>query len=418
MGITISEGRVYDPANHVHGLERDIHVENGVIVDSCPETTHIIDARKKSVMPAGIDPFCHVAAFGLNLSRNIYGFPLIGKVGAAYNRAGYLHLNEPYMTLSTAEYVKREVASLPQADASALLVPDLRDFWQIIKAGFNKQANEFFNGILKITGARGFLIIQSAIKYERMWYMRRNVNKEKLFNFLSMLNAGKASRVVLEIPADDVPFEAINPPDRFHLNRRGGEWDDESKNRLLKNLMEGGLSVGVCADDVWGPLEIKIGKKDQGQGLFFGLGLSQPLSISAKKEDPEPPALKLLKFLVESDTGRICLSPGSAYSSTLDGYAELLGWLLRGSLRPENWNKKSRNREYSISDLVLVTRTNPAALLGLEDRGHLSPGVPAYIAVYDFNDDTPDEELVQKLGCCQYLIKGDDLIIDDFKLKD
>ena len=416
MGITISGGRVYDPANHVHGLERDIHVENGVIVDSCPETTHIIDARKKSVMPAGIDPFCHVAAFGLNLSRNIYGFPLIEEIGAAYNRAGYLHLNEPYMTLSTVEYVKRELASLPKADTSAFLVPDLRDFWQIIKTGLNKQGNEIFDGILKMTGARGFVIVQSAIKYERMWYRRRNVNKEKLFNFLSMLNGGKGSRVVLEIPADDFPFEAIDPPDRFHLNRRAGEWDDDAKNRLLKNLMEGGLSVGVCADDVWGPLEIKIGKKDQGQGLFFGLGLNQPLSISAKKEAPEARALKLLKFLVESDTSRICLSPGSADSSTLVGYAGLLGRLLRGSLRPGNLNKGSIDREYSISDLVLITRTNPAALLGLEDRGHLSPGAPAYIAVYDFNDETPDEELEQKLGCCQYLIKGDDLIVADFKL--
>jgi len=71
--------------------------------------------------------------------------------------------------------------------------------------------------------------------------------------------------------------------------------------------------------------------------------------------------------------------------------------------------------EYSISDLVRVTRLNPAQVLGLSRRGHLGIGADADIAIYDFNGCLNLEELEEKLGHCQFLLKGGRVIIDDFE---
>jgi formylmethanofuran dehydrogenase subunit A len=59
-------------------------------------------------------------------------------------------------------------------------------------------------------------------------------------------------------------------------------------------------------------------------------------------------------------------------------------------------------REYTLSDIAIMTRAAPAKLLGLTDRGHLGTGMLADIAVYDRNPDTAamfrDAALVFKNG--------------------
>ncbi|MGV1015734.1 MAG: amidohydrolase family protein, partial [Methyloceanibacter sp.] len=45
-------------------------------------------------------------------------------------------------------------------------------------------------------------------------------------------------------------------------------------------------------------------------------------------------------------------------------------------------NLAALNREFSLSELAIVTRAGPARLLGLKDRGHLAPGAVADVAVY------------------------------------
>ena len=43
----------------------------------------------------------------------------------------------------------------------------------------------------------------------------------------------------------------------------------------------------------------------------------------------------------------------------------------------------SLEREYTLSEVAIMTRAAPARLLGLTDRGHLAPGARADISVYD-----------------------------------
>src|SRR5439155_27046556 len=47
----------------------------------------------------------------------------------------------------------------------------------------------------------------------------------------------------------------------------------------------------------------------------------------------------------------------------------------------------SIRREYSLTEIATMTRSAPARLLGLEDRGHLGPGALADVAVYSQTTD-------------------------------
>jgi formylmethanofuran dehydrogenase subunit A len=65
-------------------------------------------------------------------------------------------------------------------------------------------------------------------------------------------------------------------------------------------------------------------------------------------------------------------------------------------------------REYTFSDIATMTRVSPAKLLGLTDRGHLSPGGLADVAVY--NDD-PDR--AQMFRFAHLVFKDGDLVVRD-----
>jgi formylmethanofuran dehydrogenase subunit A len=67
---------------------------------------------------------------------------------------------------------------------------------------------------------------------------------------------------------------------------------------------------------------------------------------------------------------------------------------------------KEIRREYSLSEIAVMTRAAPARLLGLADRGHLGPGALADVAVYD---DLPDRTAM--FSNAQLLFKSGELVV-------
>src|SRR5262249_24189035 len=74
-------------------------------------------------------------------------------------------------------------------------------------------------------------------------------------------------------------------------------------------------------------------------------------------------------------------------------YPEIFALLMSRDLRAERMQKlppaavemttlPSIRREYALSEIAVMTRTAPARLFGLKDRGHLAPGDIADVAVY------------------------------------
>ena len=59
---------------------------------------------------------------------------------------------------------------------------------------------------------------------------------------------------------------------------------------------------------------------------------------------------------------------------------------------------KDIKRTYSLNDIAIMTRSSPANILGLKDRGSLKPGCIADISIYDPNQNI--DEMFRKSKIC------------------
>lgn len=69
--LRIAGGTVYDPANGLDGVVRDVCIEDGRIVGELPASAARLDARGMVVMPGGVDIHSHVAGSSVNHARRL-----------------------------------------------------------------------------------------------------------------------------------------------------------------------------------------------------------------------------------------------------------------------------------------------------------------------------------------------------------
>jgi formylmethanofuran dehydrogenase subunit A len=104
-------------------------------------------------------------------------------------------------------------------------------------------------------------------------------------------------------------------------------------------------------------------------------------------------AIGLELFLLVKDPWRVVLTTDHPNGAPFTSYPHLIRLLMDKSFRDEQLAKlhpevaanaalKGMQREFTLSEIAIVTRAAPARLLGLRDRGHLGVGAAADIAVY------------------------------------
>ena len=69
--LRIAGGTVYDPANGVDGMVRDVCIEGGRFVAELPRDAPRLDARGMVVMPGGVDIHSHIAGPSVNHARRL-----------------------------------------------------------------------------------------------------------------------------------------------------------------------------------------------------------------------------------------------------------------------------------------------------------------------------------------------------------
>ena len=73
--LRITGGTVYDPANGIDGVVKDIYIDGGRIVappgGADASTSRTIDATGMLVFPGGVDVHTHVAGGALNFARGL-----------------------------------------------------------------------------------------------------------------------------------------------------------------------------------------------------------------------------------------------------------------------------------------------------------------------------------------------------------
>jgi formylmethanofuran dehydrogenase subunit A len=70
------------------------------------------------------------------------------------------------------------------------------------------------------------------------------------------------------------------------------------------------------------------------------------------------------------------------------------------------------DRQYTLSEIAIITRAGPARILGLKDKGHLGPGADADITIY-----TPDANQETMFALPRMVIKSGEIIVDQGEIR-
>jgi formylmethanofuran dehydrogenase subunit A len=135
-------------------------------------------------------------------------------------------------------------------------------------------------------------------------------------------------------------------------------------------------------------------------------------------------AVGLELFLLSADPWRVVLSTDHPNGGSFLSYPALIQLLMDRSVRDEKLKQVNPkllagsaladglSREYTLSEIAIVTRAGPARLLGLRDKGHLGAGADADITVYSRNAD-----LAAMFSTPRYVIKDGVVIVEEGQLR-
>jgi len=134
-------------------------------------------------------------------------------------------------------------------------------------------------------------------------------------------------------------------------------------------------------------------------------------------------AIGLEWYLLVTDPWRIAMSTDHPNGGSFLAYPEIIALLMEHSRRQEFLNRLPETirerctlaeitREYSMSEIAIITRAAPARMLGLTQKGHLGPGADADITIYSRQDDI---EAMFRLP--RYVFSRGVMVIDDGEIR-
>ncbi len=134
-------------------------------------------------------------------------------------------------------------------------------------------------------------------------------------------------------------------------------------------------------------------------------------------------AIGLEWYLLVEDPWKVVMSTDHPNGGSFLAYPQIIRLLMDREYRAETLNavhpsvlKHSQlptlNREYSLSDIAIITRAGPARILGLTNKGHLGVGADADICVYN-----PDNNFETMFELPWLVIKAGQVVVEDTELR-
>jgi len=408
MRLKIAGGRLYDPTCGLDGEAGDLYVEDGRLVAPLPEVDREIEARGQIVTPAGIEIRGQVAAYGLNFLRLINGAPSLQELGQSYALLGYTHVHEPFLTAWTAGYVQRQLAGLPVVDTSASLVLNLREFDQWLRSSEHfEEVGQTLLYLLEETRALNFRVAEPFVRYRQDFYAHRTIEPQPALGILAHL--ARITGAPLSVEASPEVLRASLPePAAFHLAALGPALTaDDLVEAALAHLEAGATGdLGLMLPGrKAGPIRLPV---------TIDLGWFRPLDLNPAVD--EAAGRRALSLALCCQGSQAAFSGAGQTQAPVAEYPRLFSWLWDRAARRHDWHDDLGARHYSLSEWVWATRSLPARLLGLEDRGRLSLGARADVAIYEVPAYAPPGQWHQYLGRCRTLLKAGEVVVDNFSL--
>ncbi len=408
MRLKIAGGRLYDPTSGWDGEAGDLYVEDGRLVAPLPEVDREIEARGQIVMPAGIELRGQVATYGLNFLRLTSGAPSLRELGESYALLGYTHVHEPFLTGLTAGYVQRQLAGLPVVDTSASLVLNLRELDQWLRSPeLLEEMGQTLLHLLDETRALNFRVVEPFVRYRQGFYAHRTIEPEPTLEILAVL--ARITGAPLSVEASPEVLRARLPePESFHLAALGPALTADDLVEAALSHLEAGAT---------GDLGLMLPGRQDGPTRLpvrIDLGWFRPLDLNPPVD--EAAGRRALDLALCCQGSQAAFSGAGMAQAPVSEYPRVFSWLWDHAARRQDWHDDLGARRYSLSEWVWATRTLPARLLGLADRGRLSPGARADVAIYDVPAYAPPGQWHHYLGRCRTLLKAGEVVVDNFSL--
>ena len=129
-------------------------------------------------------------------------------------------------------------------------------------------------------------------------------------------------------------------------------------------------------------------------------------------------AIGLEWYLLVTDPWKVVMSTDHPNGGSFLAYPQIIRLLMDATYRqdvlktvPKEVQERSLlgdiTREYTLYEICIITRSGPAKILGLKNKGHLAPGADADLTVY-----TPNKNKERMFEMPRMVVKAGEIIVD------
>ncbi|MBI4665746.1 MAG: formylmethanofuran dehydrogenase subunit A [Nitrospinae bacterium] len=436
MDIKIINGEVVDPAQGENLVWRDIYIRDGIIDKSTGPDFVTINAEDCLIIPAGIDPHTHLLGPLADSASELTSEnpeDMRKDAGLNYARMGYAGVIDPGVPPASAVDAWREAKEIPLVDVGMIaMVVSSPPLIKMAEGKNTAGLRRFVEQTINDTGALGIKLVNPGGKFlDRPLEAGAVERKLDGFNITPLELIRRMAEAVAESGA--------KAPLHLHLNDLGAPWSHEATIKTIEVLKGvrahiahaqfhsyGGRSgfsseaplvaravnenpnitidvgqivfgntVTATADETFGP---DFGRRGATGSVITEL--ADGACHCARYEYRRQSAVNSVQwacglelFLLVEDPMRVFLTTDHPNGGPFTAYPNIIAMLMGGDLRRNEFSRLHEdtqnrstlhtiNREYTAYEVASITSAGPAKTLGLLDRGSLTPGAIADMAVY------------------------------------
>ncbi|MGH7199163.1 MAG: formylmethanofuran dehydrogenase subunit A, partial [Planctomycetaceae bacterium] len=134
-------------------------------------------------------------------------------------------------------------------------------------------------------------------------------------------------------------------------------------------------------------------------------------------------AIGLEWYLLVDDPWRCAMSTDHPNGASFRAYPEIIALLMDRGRRQDMLCKlppavrdrcvlADLDREYSLSEIAIITRAAPARMLGLRQKGHLGVGADGDVTIYQ-----PDADVQRMFELPRYVVRRGEVVVEDGEIR-
>jgi formylmethanofuran dehydrogenase subunit A len=487
--MRITGGKVYDPANGIDGVVKDICISDGRIA-STTDGGRTIDASGMVVLPGGVDVHTHVAGAALNFARGLTPenlrralpfvhtrerraglggtTPTTFATGYLYTAMGWTTVNEAAVPVLSARHTHEELHDTPILDKSCLvLMANNEIVLDLLEAGEVERARHVVAWLIWAAKAYGVKAVNPGGVAAWKWGKNASKLAEPVEGYNRLTPAAIISALAAIVDDLKLPhalhihcnnlgvpgnvattIETMKAFDgrRGHLahlqfNAYGGDdWNTmRSGAAEIADYFNAhpnfttdagailfGDAVTITADGPWQHVLYQLTGHKWGNldvENETGCGIVPYVYKPNKLVNAVQWAVGLELLLLIADPWRISLTTDHPNGACFWRYPEIIHLLMSADYRraclkalPEEALRRTvladLDREYTLSEIVIITSAGPARTLGLAQKGHLGVGADADVTLYR---ERPDADLMFEYP--RYVIKGGEVVVEEGEIR-